>query len=769
MSLNLNAMKTIKLITKTETKTNTAAVVSIVFGLMAAGGIGFFLLFKTPFMTDLGDQLGGSAATTWQNINPGGGGEFTSIGAGPTGIIIAGSDLSGAYRSKDRGLTWDVIGSYRGLKVAHVSTVAFDPLNSTIIYLGTEAGIYRSNDSGETFGQVTTTGYIGAIAPARSNTSIIYAGVHSLYNATDTTIYKSTDQGLTWTAVGLNLPAGLRVLKLMTDPKNPSIVYLVSGWDRFVPTAQMAVYKSIDGGVTWARIASSVGDVWDFAMDQVNTQNLYLTTYIPACTTDCPPAPCTPTSTSSWRGCVFKSTDGGQTWTRVAERTGVIFVKRDQPQVIRTIDIQRDVASSRAGVWESVDGGVTWTQKSLATSWDGGWQNLNWAYGRNLQGMPKTLGLDLSNPNVMLLADSQFVFAAFDGTKFSNIFTNQTAPGWWRSRGVDNVAVLSLAQSEATPTHVYAGFYDLGLWRSLDGGDSWQSANNVTFTGNWFGNGGNTTTVVADPTRADVVWATMGDSNDLTNLVLVKSTSGGVPTSWTATAGLPTGFISGLSLSRTSPSTSRTLFVTANGDVYRSQDDGANWSLVFACQLCRTTNVDRNNGQLVYAGGEGGLWRSTSGGSSGSWTVIGTADMSGLNTKPLADVKWPGVHHIIPDPQQSGKVYVVSYGSNHGLYRSLDQGTTWTKLRTCTYCRDLALDSTNPNVMYLTASRAYKDGGKAAGSEGIQRSTDGGMTWVDWNGNLAWPFVGPVIVDAANSNQVFVGAPGIGFFRRFVQ
>ena len=47
---------------------------------------------------------------SWERTNPGGGGAFSTIGAGPSGIVIAGSDLSGAYRSIDYGKTWDVIG-----------------------------------------------------------------------------------------------------------------------------------------------------------------------------------------------------------------------------------------------------------------------------------------------------------------------------------------------------------------------------------------------------------------------------------------------------------------------------------------------------------------------------------------------------------------------------------------------------------------------------------------------------------------------------------
>src|SRR5262249_22970395 len=81
------------------------------------------------------DPAGGASANTdrgpqdaardrgseWVNVNPGGGGAFTAIGAGPTGVIVAGSDLAGACRSLDHGASWEVIGAAHGLAHTHVS------------------------------------------------------------------------------------------------------------------------------------------------------------------------------------------------------------------------------------------------------------------------------------------------------------------------------------------------------------------------------------------------------------------------------------------------------------------------------------------------------------------------------------------------------------------------------------------------------------------------------------------------------------------------
>jgi len=72
-------------------------------------------------------------AQNWKRSNPGGGGWMMAVGAGPTGTILVGSDLSGAYRSTDQGKTWDVLGANVGLTATHVGAVGFDPVNEDIL------------------------------------------------------------------------------------------------------------------------------------------------------------------------------------------------------------------------------------------------------------------------------------------------------------------------------------------------------------------------------------------------------------------------------------------------------------------------------------------------------------------------------------------------------------------------------------------------------------------------------------------------------------
>jgi hypothetical protein len=255
----------------------------------------------------------------------------------------------------------------------------------------------------------------------------------------------------------------------------------------------------------------------------------------------------------------------------------------------------------------------------------------------------------------------------------------------------------------------------------------------------------------------------MGESVDRS--VLARSDRAGEPGSWVETGrGLPRGFLTGLALDRSSPPAMRTLFITANGDVYRSVDDGRNWAMVLAGGTSRATAIDPEDGSVVYAGGERGLWRSTRGGAPGTWTDSGTREMKGGGRGPVREFGWTGIHGIAATGR--GVVYAAAYGKGRGAYGSEDRGATWKKLRAGEYVRAVAADPSNPAVLYLTSSPACRAGGRAEGAEGVLRSADGGRTWTPLNDGLAWPFGGPIALDP---RRILIGSPGTGYQRRTLE
>jgi hypothetical protein len=656
----------------------------------------------------------------WVNIDPGGGGAFMAAGAGPSGIILAGGDLSGGYMSDDSGKHWSVLGFTRGVDETHISGVGFDSKDPNIFYLGAEDYLYRTANGGASFTKVSSGGYYTDVVFSPADANIGFAGRMSDWATPSGQIYKTTNRGLSWSKSSVDLPAGLWIRKIVTHPTNANIVYAVSS-NKNVGT--IAAYTSSNGGVNWTKVAPALTDVWDLALDPVNPQNIYVV---------------------AGNG-VNKSTDGGSSWSLIYSVRGdsYIFVNFKNPQILRLIN--------ESGCWESLNAGVSWPKKSSRWDWDEGFTPV---FGYGYGGGESTVNADMSDPNRYYWITYQWVYGSFDGGySFKPLYTRRkpSPSNMWRTTGINNTVMLDIAISEANPDYVYLGFYDMGTWRSTNHGESWQTGNSASLTGEWNGKGGDTKTIVADPDRVGVVWANVG--NGKTVGVIAKSTQGGTPASWVGTS--ISGDVWGLSLDRNSPVNNRKLFATISGAVYRSINDGSSWSLVFSGGSARATAVDNFDGNLVFAGGDGGFWRSTSGGDSGTWTAVGLPEMTGVYT-------------IKTDPVNTGWVYVACYGdgASKGLYRSKNQGATWQKLLSDPYMRGVAIDPVDPNIIYATSSKNWCCGASPSGSTGVQRSKDGGLTWKQVNEGLPWPFAWPVEVDPSNHNRVFVGSPGTGFYKR---
>ncbi|RMF38348.1 MAG: hypothetical protein D6759_01050, partial [Chloroflexi bacterium] len=310
-----------------------------------------------------------------------------------------------------------------------------------------------------------------------------YAAYHSRHDIADGVVYKTTDRGLSWERVSDDtLPDGLHILRLIVDWEDEDVLYLLAGEGRFA-CGPAALYESADGGVHWTSIAAHLGQIADVTLDPNDTNTLYLTTYGDVwdpgytCIHDDPQG-----------GYLYRGTfDGHWTWEQLTDGNNLeagnwlIWLDADDQRAIRLI------AMDYPELWESTDGGVHWTFIGDKSDWEVGWTGEDHAYGTSFNGDAKTLGVDPSDPDALLWADSQFLWASRDdGRTFVPLYTDEVAPGRWRSRGVDNIVTFGLAIS-ADATHVYLAMPDLGCFRSDDGGASWQSCNDPDYVGTWNG------------------------------------------------------------------------------------------------------------------------------------------------------------------------------------------------------------------------------------------------------------------------------------------
>lgn len=692
----------------------------------------------------------------WVRSNPGGGGSFSTIGAGPTGTIVACSDLSGAYVSYDNGSSWSPRGAAQGLTETHISGIGFHPSDGNVFFIGTENGLFRTQDGGISFTKVLAGGYITDI-DINSN-GFGYLTYQTAWNSTTPRVYKTINNGITWQLTVSNPPNGLHLLKVITHPSDVNTVYILSGKGRFA-CGDAELFRSTNSGASWMNLSTNLNPILDVELDPQNPSNVFLTTMEASCSAQY--------YWTSVNGNFYKSTDGGDTWGNpLSNNTGVIWPSTTNANIIRLIDPREPWPwNSKSGTYTSTDGGSSFTKTGDVVNWDTFFNNdLFYCYSSSYNGIIMTLGKDLSDNNNYFWVNYQWIFKTTDdGGTFHNIFTNTTNNQTWTSRGIDNVNMMDVDANKTNPDLIYQAYFDIGLWKSTDHGTSWYSCNPANYTGGWNGHGGNCAEVLSDPLRPNIVWATMsGNQQGQSPTYLLKNAQEGNRDQWNlSNNGLPQNLVMGLSIDNLSVTNNRTLYITANHDVYKSTDDGANWSKVFDCNGCNFTAVDHFNSSLIYAGGAGGVWKSENGGT--SWDNISHADFASSGNQTFWDYGYDGVWCIETDPNIPNKVFVTAKGTSKGLYVSIDKGLNWQKLLTDNYMRKVKVAHFNSNVIYATSSSAFEAGGYNTSSNGVWYTENNGNSWSKQNNGMAYPFAMPIGIDYKMSPSVFIGSPGTGF------
>lgn len=728
-----------------------------------------------------------SAQHVWDRSNPGGGGAIAMVGATANGTILAASDLSGVYKSTNNGMSWEVLGSTQGLLETNINCFGFHPTDGNVFLMGTGVGVYKTIDGGNTIYPVNIQtdptrglGYVESMAMDMTNGNTGYMAHHEWW-IPEVTILKTMDAGENWnTLTTTGLPATARVTKFIVDHNDPNLVYALTGKARY-GCSEPNLYKSSNGGVAWSEIAS-FADIMDVDLHPTNSDILYVSTFE---ANDC--------SLPLWQyaggdqntGALYQSIDGGTSFTEIGDKTGIISVGTN-PDHISVTDILFPVDwNPNAGTWKTTDGGTTWSHTGLIQNWFTGWAtNTSFIYSLSFNGVNKTLTKDRFNPDRLYGAFGQWAWSSIDGGDIlNNISTTSLGNGTYSSTGLENINGHCIDVNDANSDVIYLGSYDLGFWYSLDHGNSWKrslpdTANFSEYV--WFAGGGsNCNIVLSDPEREEVVWASFSAHQPSTQSALFKSNQYGENWSISNSGLAPLGeTMHGLSLDMNSPTNNRTLYLTQDGDVYKSIDDGVTWSSVLQIGGLKFTAVDQVNSQLVYAGGENGLWRSEDGGS--TWSDIGLPEMSYIPSVPGAIMRedfiptnsipwenppidaWAGVFDIKTCPNYENRVYVTAYGSGKGLYKSNDKGSTWTKIYTNDKMRGVAIAPFNSDILYASSSHSYHSGGYDTNSVGFQVSYDAGSSWSAANDGMAWSNGGKMDIEHKANPRIWAWSPGTG-------
>ena len=265
-----------------------------------------------------------------------------------------------------KALQYRSIGPYRGGRSTAVEGVPSQPY---VYYYGaTGGGVWKSTDGGINWesisdGSVFGTGSVGAIAVADSDPNTIYVGMGESPIRGNVShgdgVYKSTDAGKTWKRVGLEDTR--QIARVRIHPKNPDLVYVAALGHVWGPNEQRGVFRSKDGGKTWDKILSR-GDkagAIDLIIDPTNPNILYAGFW------EVYRKPWTLESGGPGSG-IFKSTDGGDTWTELTRNNGLpkgtigtvgITVSPANPDRVWAI-----VEAEDGGVFRSDNGGTSWSR-----------------------------------------------------------------------------------------------------------------------------------------------------------------------------------------------------------------------------------------------------------------------------------------------------------------------------------------------------------------------------------------------------------------------
>lgn len=723
----------------------------------------------------------------WESTNPGGGGAIATVGATKSGLIVAASDLSGVYVSSNNGVSWKVIGKTQGLTQTHISSLGFNPANASDTFIiGTGVGAFKTIDAGETVYPVNLEvspnkglGYVESIGMALSDATIGYMA-HYEWWLEELSFLITTDAGENWSKVSTTgIPSNARIVKILVDVNTPSLVYALTGKARF-SCSDPYLYRSDNSGQTWSRIATTnVGAIIDFDLHPSDPSIIYVSSF------QMHPDAC---ASEMWDyaedvGSVYKSTNSGATFTKILDGMSGIISVGNNPLHISVTDIITD-----SGTWKTTDAGINWSNTGPRNQWFQGWlENIgNYTFDASPNGYNKSLTKDRFNPNNLYGSFGMWAWSSIDGgDHLNNISTTEITPDHYRSTGLENINGNGIEVSSINTNYVYLAGYDLGFWHSENHGESWKrSLPNLTNYPEyswWAGGGSNCNFVLSDPENLGVVWAAFSADQPETKSAIFKSVDHGETWILSNTNLNPLGLSThGLSIDVNSDSNNRTLYVTQEGSVWKSIDGGVSWSEIFTNngdKGLKFTEVDKFNGQVVYAGGNAGFFRSTDAGV--SWTETGLPEMGftpsqgmvmrpdfipetdDLETTPQI-VHWQGVFDIKADPNHANRVYVVAHGDGKGLYRSDDAGITWNKIYNNNRMRGIAIAPDNSNIIYASSSTNYHSGSEDEDSIGMLVSYNAGQTWAFANDNLAWTNGGRLVIEPGANPHIWAWMPGIG-------
>ena len=351
------------------------------------------------------------------------------------------------------GLHWRMLGPFRSGRVLAVTGVPGQPNH---FYFGAvDGGVWETRDAGRTWQPIfdhEPIGSIGAIAVAPSDPNVIYVGSGEADMRSDI----AYGDGMYKSTDGgktwqhIGLTDSMQIGKILVDPKNADIVYVAALGHAYGPNAERGVFKSSDGGRTWSKVLYKNDNTG--AIDLAfggNNRTIFAALW----QTRRPPWNVYPPSNGPGSG-LYVSRDAGEHWTQI---TGHGFPSEGLGRIGIAVSpsnpqiVYALVDAAQGGLYKSSDGGVNWTRISADPRiWQRGWY-----FGG--------VTVDPRNPDVVYACDTA-MYKSTDGGKIFLPFKGDPTGDDYHSLWID----------PHNPQHMIAGV-DQGTIITLDGGKTWSS------------------------------------------------------------------------------------------------------------------------------------------------------------------------------------------------------------------------------------------------------------------------------------------------------
>ena len=680
-----------------------------------------------------------------------------------------------------------LVGPFRGGRAAS-GVGSYTDVNT--FYMGaTGGGVWKTTDAGSNWKNISDGffgGSMGAIAITPTNESIIYVGEgeNSMRGNVSEGLggmWKSTDDGKTWKNMGLK--EARHIVRIIVHPKNPDIIWVAAMGHLFGPNETRGVFKSTDGGQSWKKVlyVNEQTGASDLVIDPSNPEILYAGTWQLMRT------PYSLESGGAGSG-LFKSTDGGDTWTSIKTNKGfpkgvwgitAIAVAKSNTDKLYALIENKDgglyVSENAGKTWELVNSDNNIRQRAwyytkvfidpadenkiycpnvnFMVSSDGG---KSFSSVRTPHGDHHDLWIDPKNGKRMIVADDGGAQVSLDGAKNWSTVMNQPT-----------VQVYRLSTDNHFPYRVLGAQQDNSAFRILSSTyGAYIGENDFDVTA-----GGESGYIVADPTNSDIVYG--GSYGGLITRYDHKTGENRVINVWPDN---PMGAGAEAMKYRFqwnhpiffSPHNPKKLY-TAGNHLFATENEGASWDMLSPDLTTNDKSRQKSSGGpitqdntsveyycTIFTAAESPLEKDLlwTGSDDGVINVSKDGGAHWKNVTPKDVPQWMMWNRVEVDPLRKGTAYFA--GTRYKLddfapylYLTHDYGESWEKI------------TNGINPLHFTraiVASPRKAGVLFAGTEyGLYVSTNDGKSWELFQLNLP---VTPITDLLIRDNNLIVGTQG---------